>query len=543
MAGFLLVTLFFLASDARAASKSPTRNTFLGIFREGAPKDMSPIYSFERQYGRKPATIMWYTDWSDKFPRIEAENVRKYGAVPHIVWEPWLWGREDGIHLDDILSGKWDKYITEWAAGAKDYGSPVFLRYAHEFNIEKYPWGIGNNAKDPGKYVRAWRHVHGKFKEAGATNVRWIWCFNNYPNPDEEWNDYRKAYPGDAYVDWIGIDGYNWGLTQPWSGWETFSVMIRDQARDAWLAYRKPVMVAEFASADLGGDKPEWIEAIPASLQVSMRPVRAIVWFDIKKEADWRINSTPKSAQAFRKIMRDPHFNGTGKQLAELQIPPRADVIPARKRAVALKATGKITIDGDLADWGEAEWIELNSAALFAEGTIWRGSRDSSGNIAVRWDSEAIYFAAQVEDDKPLKNLKRRNFLWDGDAIEVTLSTNPRAHPSRSKYDPTDFQIGLSPGDGGNNSPAMWVWQLKAAPENGEIEVQKSSDPVGYTLEAKIPWASLGQYRPRAGDALGFDVSLDDGDGGGRKSQLVWAGDFAFYRDPSVWGELELRVE
>jgi hypothetical protein len=76
-----------------------------------------------------------------------------------------------------------------------------------------------------------------------------------------------------------------------------------------------------------------------------------MVWFDIKKEADWRINSTPKSAQAFKKIMRDPHFNGTGKQLAELKIPPRADVIPARKRAVALKATGKITIDGDISDW------------------------------------------------------------------------------------------------------------------------------------------------------------------------------------------------
>ena len=517
----------------------PAQNSFLGVFREGAPRNMAPIHEFEKLAGRKPAMIMWYADWSGPFPKMEANNVKKYGAVPHIVWEPWIWGKEDAIHLDDILRGKWNNYIERWAKEAKEYGDPIFLRFAHEFNIEKYPWGLLNNGKDPDKYIRTWKHVHKIFQNAGARNVRWIWCFNNYPNPNEPWNDYRKAYPCSEYVDWIGIDAYNWGLTQPWSGWETFSVMARDQARDAWLTYRKPIMLAEFGSTEIGGDKAQWIEDIPMSLKVSMRPVRAIVWFDIKKEADWRVNSSAKAAKAFQNIMKDSHFRGTGEQLGALTEPPPAQTVPIKKRTRAQEANRSIQIDAELSEWKGIEWILLAHPSTFAEGTRWDGPNDSSGEIALQWDGDALYLAARVQDDKPIMNLKRRKFVWDGDAFEVTLSVDPRANPDRKEFAATDFQIGLSTGNGNTNPPTIWIWQKDGPAEGGEIKVEATHEPKGYVLEAKIPWGAFGRYRPRRGEILGFNIALDDGDGGGRKSQLVWAGDFAFYRDPSVWGELE----
>ncbi len=115
-----------------------------------------------------------------------ATNVYNYGAVPHIVWEPWIWGDEEKIKLDNIINGEWDEYMKNGRRMPTLSGKPIFIRWGHEFNMEKYPWGIVNNGKDPQKYVKAFRHVHDIFTKAGATNIKWIWCFNNYPIPERE---------------------------------------------------------------------------------------------------------------------------------------------------------------------------------------------------------------------------------------------------------------------------------------------------------------------------------------------------------------------
>ncbi|MFH1387386.1 MAG: sugar-binding protein [bacterium] len=516
------------------------RQVFVGVFREGAPKNMNYITQFEKQVGKKPAMVMWYQDWAQPFPKEDLQSVKNYGAVPHIVWEPWYWSDKNKIKLNDIVAGRWDSYISSWAKGVKEFGSPVFLRVAHEFNIDGYPWGLIHNNKDPQLYIKAFRHIVDVFRREGATNAKWVWAPMNYSFPKEKWNDWVAAYPGNDYVDWVGFDGYNWGTTQSWSDWQAFKYLFREQVRLAkklWPA--KPIMIAEFAAAEKGGDKAAWIKELPQYLKTSMRDIDAIIWFDIKKETDWRITSSPKALAAFRLIMKDSIFSSSGEAMGNYAIDQEKET---KKTAVACKTAKPIKIDGSLADWVCRQPIEMKDISYFKEGLEWGGPADLSGKIQIMWDETNLYIGAVVNDKIALVNKKDRQDIWNGDAIELLLGINPNAKDKRESFGPGDYQIGFSTGDGGKHKPTIWSWQRHRSPQGGEIVVKKVSKPQGYVMEAKIPWSFFGGFTPKAGMRLGFDIALDDADASGeREKQFIWNGDFYFYKDPSVWGVLELK--
>ena len=109
-----------------------------------------------------------------------------------------------------IVAGDFDGYIRSWAKAAADWGKPLMLRFAQEMNGNWYPWGAGVNGNAPGEYAKAYRHVHKIFTSVGATNVIWIWSPNVlYPGGAS----LSSVYPGNAYVNWIGVDGYNFGTS------------------------------------------------------------------------------------------------------------------------------------------------------------------------------------------------------------------------------------------------------------------------------------------------------------------------------------------
>jgi beta-mannanase len=118
------------------------------------------------------------------------------------------------------------------------------------------------------------------------------------PSPADDW---RRYYPGDHFVDWVGMDGYNWGTTRPWSRWQRFGEIFGPIYPD--YAARKPTMICEIASAERGGDKAAWIRNMGAELAGRFARIRSVVWFDANKETDWRIDSSPASLAAFRSIV------------------------------------------------------------------------------------------------------------------------------------------------------------------------------------------------------------------------------------------------
>ena len=144
------------------------------------------------------------------FPAGEFNTIHGRGAIPFFSWAndalP-VSGDQSDYQLSDVIAGRHDSYITAWATAAKAWGHPFFLRFNWEMNGRWFPWSEGVNGNQTGEYVAAWRHVHDIFTRVGATNTTWVWCPNI--DPGHAIQSLGELYPGDGYVDWTCLDGYN----------------------------------------------------------------------------------------------------------------------------------------------------------------------------------------------------------------------------------------------------------------------------------------------------------------------------------------------
>lgn len=290
----------------------------LGVWQPGAPWNMRELTSFESRVGKKMAIVMWYQGWGASnapFDPTIVKAVADHGAMPLITWEPWDYTKginQPAYSTANIAAGKFDDYVASWARSLKSYGKPVFLRFAHEMNAYIYPWSANANGNNPQSYVAAWRHVHDIFASVGAANVLWVWS----PTvKDSGTVPYADVYPGDSYVDWIALDGYNGGTALPWGGWRTFTHLFSASYQDMIQLSQKPLMIAEVGSVEQGGSKDAWIaDALLTQLPQNFPLVRALVWFnedwhdDQRRQADWRIESSPGSLAAYSLAADDPYF-------------------------------------------------------------------------------------------------------------------------------------------------------------------------------------------------------------------------------------------
>lgn len=294
-----------MGSVAQARSKTaPTRAVTMGAYvpdPSWSPSMWSAaLNQFDQDAGRRPQVIQWYTDWAglQPFPVENAAAVRARGQIPLITWEPWDWrGTADQPAYSDasILAGTHDAYITQWAQGAAAYGTSVYVRWGAEMNGNWYPWDPGVNGNTAGEYVAAWRHVRALFDSAGATNVKWVWApTTGYVGS----TPLAGVYPGDAYVDLVGVDGYNWGTTQPWSSWQSFSQVFDPTITEIRSFTQEPLWITETASSEQGGDKAAWVTDMFSTLQRDTR-ITGLVWFNANKETDWRIESSAATQRAF----------------------------------------------------------------------------------------------------------------------------------------------------------------------------------------------------------------------------------------------------
>ncbi|OBF89197.1 endoglucanase family protein [Mycolicibacterium flavescens] len=250
--------------------------------------------------GHRPEMVMAFEDFFAP-PPIPAMAVVTYGgAEPIVSWEPWCWtGDRSPALMESLRAGALDDHIYRWADEIGEWGRHAFIRFAHEFNGNWYPW-TPPGGTTPSAYVSAWRHVHDIFTEKDVSNVDWIWA----PTVGgagilADW------YPGHEYVDVLGVDGYNWGTCLPSSNWvspEQLFGAVLDELRS--IATDKPILIAEVGCAESGGSKAEWIASFVEFLQ-QQRDVVGFVWFDHVKETDWRIESTLEAAAAMAEAMRD----------------------------------------------------------------------------------------------------------------------------------------------------------------------------------------------------------------------------------------------
>lgn len=267
--------------------KTPT--TFLiGAYDNQTTESFQSVVDLENKLQTTFPLIHIYSAWGDKpeeqFPSLQVESILELGSTPVITWEPWLTDFNDAANpklrskeqrdkggLKDIANGIYDSYIKAWATSAKEINQPIFLRVGHEMNDPyRYPWGPQNNTAND--FIAAWKHIHTIFKTEGANKVIWIW------SPHPAYGFFSAYYPGDAYVDYVGVGTLNYGTVANWSQWWSFKEIFGQHYKEL-AQFNKPIMLTEFASLSVGGDRKKWYADALHQLPQNYPAVKSILFF------------------------------------------------------------------------------------------------------------------------------------------------------------------------------------------------------------------------------------------------------------------------
>jgi hypothetical protein len=271
--------------------------------------------------GRQHSLTKIFTSWADAagnyldLPQFLLQQTQAAGITVVLTWAPYRAGT-DHIPIQpewdntSIISGQHDVYIRRIADHVKDYGQPIIVRLMHEFNGAYYPWGGPSNNNDPSLFVRAFRHVVDLFRERGAANAEFMWSPNyvadaRVTGPARNIHNY---WPGNDYVAWIGVSGYNWGpdVRMQAQGWLTFDQIFDSAPFDFFLTTManhypdKKVIIAEIGcnNGDALHSKAQWI--LDAYASMSRRSnIAGVVWLNKTAfhdaaglEADFRVIQT-----------------------------------------------------------------------------------------------------------------------------------------------------------------------------------------------------------------------------------------------------------
>ena len=287
---------------------------YQGVYtRDLSASNLTKLTAFEADAGKKAAIVMWFQAWAEPnekdFNTALMTAVRNHGSIPLVTWDPWDYTQgadQPQYTLQNIINGTFDNYISMFAQDAKVWDHPFFLRFAHEMNDQWPPWSEQVNGNKAGQYVQAWRHVHDIFTAKGVKKVSWVWC----PGVGANINTLRKLYPGDSYVDWVCMDGYNYGGRHG----KSFYSIFNQTYQNLRMITSKPQMIAETGSSEQGGSKAPWItDAYSQQLPIKFPNIKAIVWFNVdqtkeQEGIDWRIESSPAAQHAFATALKSSVF-------------------------------------------------------------------------------------------------------------------------------------------------------------------------------------------------------------------------------------------
>ena len=261
-----------------------TPQSYLGLYTNDAPSSYRGVTAFAQATGARPDVLMYYSGWYEPFQISFATKAAENGAVPLVQMDP------TGVSVHAIATGRYDGYLSAYAEAVRAYGHPVILSFGHEMNGSWSSWGYRHTS--PAAFVAAWRHIVTLFRELETGNVTWLWTVNIVNNtqqgripPPAPW------WPGNAYVTWVGIDGY---YLKP--GWQ-FAPLFGPTISKVRALTSAPILIAE-TGATAAANQPTKIADVFAGIRAY--GLLGFVWFDSTNSVnqDFSINS-PAATAAF----------------------------------------------------------------------------------------------------------------------------------------------------------------------------------------------------------------------------------------------------
>ncbi len=303
----------------------PKDKTLWGRFFPGYPfyKDsVEKMAESEERLDHKFEFIMTYKTFpsSEPFPIEQIEKVYDEGRIVMLTLQPFTKDL-NWIAVPEFIEGKHDEKIIELAEKLKGLNEPIFIRPLNEMNGDWDPWCAWFYGKDTDLYIKAWQHIVTLMREHGGDKLQFVWNPHDRSYPDFNWNSPHMYYPGDDYVDWVGLTGYNNGTSHPGDIWREFDSIYKPVYIDYLKRYSiKPFMITEFSSNEVGGDKGKWIQDGFKFLAQNYPNIKIAVWFDGQDGLwEYQIESSERAFSAFREGIRNPGFakNTTTKNLTK----------------------------------------------------------------------------------------------------------------------------------------------------------------------------------------------------------------------------------
>ncbi|MGN6275219.1 MAG: glycoside hydrolase family 26 protein [Solirubrobacterales bacterium] len=426
---------------------------------ENAPRDEAAWNLFERHAGKKVAILNQGQNWCS-FDKTEMNATAARGAIPLVTM-----GLGKEMTLEAVVDGSQDAAIRKWAQEAKAWGHPFLFAPWWEMNGGWYAWGRSPD------FVAAWRHFHDLVVGQGATNVTWTWVVNSiWSDPESNPSPY---YPGDEYVDWTGLDSYNWGRNpaQPdrWINPDQTITPTLDIVKE--LAPTKPFAIVEDASTEYGGNKTDWIREMLTTYLPHHPEIKAYMWFNWNfpkngKREDWPIESSAPAQQQFRQAIQSSLFVPSPVSLPALtKVPPpepasggspeAADISPAAEVVggpdVAVAADGTATVVWSAREGGGE--FRVFARRIGAEGTpgatrqLSASGQDAlAPRVALAPDGTAT--VAWIRSDGSNFLVQARRIAPDGTPEESTRNLSATGHDAAAP------QVAVAP-----DGTATVVWK------------------------------------------------------------------------------------
>jgi beta-mannanase len=286
------------------------------------PYGRTDLPALETQLGAPVGVASAFVDWSYVIGGANELWMANWGARKVLLaWEP------NGIRFTDVTNGSQDAYLQRVANSMKAFPYDVYVRPWPEMNGHWSTWqptaaGDKPDGGTPAQFVDAWRYLVDFMRSRGVTHLKFV--FNPDASNQSIDTPISSIWPGATYVDVLGIDGYNWGNSalgplDTGDRWQSFSDIFAPMYGVlTMLSGTSPVWITEFGSKepaeeddsayptesspiDPTHDKGTWINDLMAS--TTFPRVAALVYFNQKKERDWRLDSSTSSLDAIRRAL------------------------------------------------------------------------------------------------------------------------------------------------------------------------------------------------------------------------------------------------
>jgi hypothetical protein len=278
----------------------PSCGAYWGIYsrRYGGGNVATTVTTWESKIGRQFDIVLMYYDFSGRngpgqFPDAAMRSLGE-DRILLFDWESRNFSTGANYRWADIAAGRYDaSVVVPQAQRIKAYGKKVMLGLDHEMDLSHAKHGTA------AEYKAAYKHLRSVFAAQGVNNVIWTWVTSGYVGYGNG-PLVKSFYPGDAYVDWIGYDPYNF-YTCHNSGWETFDQTVKgfyDWSAANGLG-NKPLLIQEYGMK-YGSDTQsrQWYRDIDDVLRKRTR-IKALVRWDSDTSCTLRIDNGPGMVSEF----------------------------------------------------------------------------------------------------------------------------------------------------------------------------------------------------------------------------------------------------